>query len=89
MLALALRQSVRQEPLKKAAQLHIPEWDAAGVRKRCRREKGPLFIAAPYETRLDDVATTTSVPRPTISRAWRFAVAHALDAERPACRSLR
>ena len=32
MLALALRQSVRRQPMEVAAKLHIPEWDDAAVR---------------------------------------------------------
>ncbi len=82
LIALALRQVARRGALKKAAHLNIPEWDAAAVRQVTRREKGSLFIAAPHETRLDDVAITVSLPPADIARL-AFAVAHAIDAAAP------
>jgi NADH-quinone oxidoreductase subunit G len=83
MLALALRQSVRQAPLKKAAKLRIPDWDAAGVRNAVQDEKGPLYIASPFGTRLDDAATHTYRAPPDDIARLGFAVAHALDASSP------
>ncbi len=81
--ALALRQSVRQEPLKELDPLHIPLWQAAGVRTAIQDEKGPLFIATPHETRLDDVATLTYRGAPDDLARLGFAVAHALDPKAP------
>ncbi len=57
MLALALRQAVRQQPLKQVAKLRIPEWDDYSVRTAMQNAKGPLFIATPGNTRIDDIAS--------------------------------
>lgn len=59
MLALALRQSVRRQPMALAESLKIPEWHDSAVRDAVRGATGPLFIATPAGTRLDDVATMT------------------------------
>ena len=59
MLALSLRQSVRQQPARKAAAAGIPDWHDAAVRNLLQDERGPMFIATPDATRLDDVATQT------------------------------
>jgi NADH-quinone oxidoreductase subunit G len=82
-LALALRQSVRRQPMKIAAKLRIPEWDDAAVREAVQQQKGPLFIAAPYGTRLDDAATQTFHAAPDDLARLGFAVAHALSDEAP------
>src|SRR5204862_7594008 len=58
-LALALRQSVRQQPLRQADQVKIPRRNDAAVRTLMQQQHGPLFIATPTSTRLDDVATQT------------------------------
>ncbi|MEO8601970.1 MAG: NADH-quinone oxidoreductase subunit NuoG [bacterium] len=83
-LALALRQSVRQRPMRIAEALHIPLWLDHAVRDAVQEEKGPLFIAAPDATRLDDVATQTYRAAPDDVARLGFAVAHALDARAPA-----
>jgi NADH-quinone oxidoreductase subunit G len=83
MLALALRQSIRRAPLKKAADFGIPEWDAAGVRHAIQEERGPLYVASLAGTRLDDVATRTFRSSPKDIARLGFAVAHALDVESP------
>jgi NADH-quinone oxidoreductase subunit G len=83
-LALALRQSVKRQPLRVAAKLHIAEWDDASVREAVQEAKGPLFIAAPYATKLDDVATKTYRAAPADLARLGFAVAHALAGDAPA-----
>ncbi|MGA9179133.1 MAG: NADH-quinone oxidoreductase subunit NuoG [Desulfobacterales bacterium] len=77
--ALALRQSVRQEPMQELDPLHIPLWQDAGVREAVQDEKGPFFIATPYDSRLDDVATLTYHAAPDDLARLGFAVAHFLD----------
>lgn len=59
MLALALRQSVRQKPMEKIKAMNIPQWQDAAVREMMQKEKGPLYIASYHETKLDDIATKT------------------------------
>jgi NADH-quinone oxidoreductase subunit G len=83
MLALSLRQSVRREAVKIADKLHIPEWNDAAVRQAAQEKKGPLFVAAPCATRLDDIATAVYRAAPDELARLGFAVAHALHSEAP------
>ncbi len=84
MLALALRQSVRRQPDKAAAKLHIPAWDDHAVRELVQDRRGPLFIATVAPTRLDDIATETLRAAPADLARLGFAVARALDPAAPA-----
>lgn len=88
MLALALRQAVRCDPLKMAKKLKIPEWEDAAIIEATQQQKGPLFIATPDATRLDDVATHTYRAAPDDIARLGFAVAHALNADAPAVNDL-
>jgi NADH-quinone oxidoreductase subunit G len=88
-LALALRQSVLRKPLEIAARLKIPEWDAVAVREAIQEEKGPLFIAATYQTKLDDVAAETYQAAPDDLARLGFAVANSLDRSAPPVENLR
>jgi NADH-quinone oxidoreductase subunit G len=83
-LALALRQSVRQQPMEQADKLRIPRWLDHAVRELAQEEKGPLFIAAPSSTRLDDAATETFPGAPDDIARLGFAVANAIDPAAPA-----
>jgi len=78
-MALAVRQSVRQQPMEIPNGLKIPLWLDHGVRDAIQGAKGPLYIATPYATRLDDVATATFRAAPDDLARLGFAVAHALD----------
>jgi NADH-quinone oxidoreductase subunit G len=82
-LALALLQSVRQQPLRIADRLKIPRWNDAAVRVALQEAKGPLFIAAPYPTRLDEWATQTYRAAPDDLARLGFAVAHAVHDAAP------
>lgn len=83
MLALALRQSVRHQPMKIAERLRIPEWDDAAVREAVQQQRGPLFIATTDSTTLDDVATETYRGAPNDLALLGFAVAQALNSDAP------
>jgi NADH-quinone oxidoreductase subunit G len=83
LMALRLRQSVRQQPIQKANDLKIPLWLDHAVRELVQDEKGPLFIAAPFATRLDDVATEVVHSAPDELARLGFAVAHAIDENAP------
>jgi NADH-quinone oxidoreductase subunit G len=83
-MALSLRQSVRQQPLRRAERLQIPLWLDHAVRDVVQDERGPLFVATPAATRLDDVATETLRAAPDDLARLGFAVAHALDPAAPA-----
>ena len=82
-MALSLRQSVRQQPFEIAEKLHIPSWMNDAVRVAVQDARGPLFIAAPGATRLDDVAARTYQAAPEDVARLGFAVAHEIDPEAP------
>lgn len=88
MLALAVRQAVRQHPLKDIGQLNIPRWHDAAVRELIQDAKGPLFIASVSTTKLDEVATATYRAAPDGMARLGFAVAHLLNNKIPAVNRL-
>jgi NADH-quinone oxidoreductase subunit G len=82
-MALSLRQSVRRQPMEIAEKFRIPLWMDHGVRDALQDAKGPLYIATPYATRLDEIATATFRAAPDDLARLGFAVAHALDSSAP------
>ena len=82
-MALSVRQSVRQQPMEAVKKLKVPLWLDYGVRDAMQDAKGPLYIATPYRTRLDDVATATFRAVPDDLARFGFAIAHALDSRAP------
>ncbi len=88
-MALSVRQSVRQQPMEIARNLKIPLWMDHGVRDATQGAKGPLYIATPYATRLDEIATATFHAAPDDLARLGFAVAHALDSSAPASQDLQ
>lgn len=87
MLALAVRQSVRQAPLLEAS-AHMPIWHDAAAREYIQDGKGPLFISTVAPTKLDDAATGTYRASPDEIARLGFAVAHALDKSVPAVENI-
>ena len=83
-MALSLRQSVRQQPMQAIDTMRIPPWDDHAVRHVLQDAKGPLFVASPAATRLDDVATRTYRAAPDDVARLGFAIANALDNAAPA-----
>ncbi len=88
LLALSLRQAVRRKPMEIDKRLHIPEWDDAAVRNAVQQEKRPLFVAAPYRTKLEEVSTQAYHAAPDDLARLGFAVAHELDNGSPAVKGL-
>src|SRR5574340_535230 len=88
LLALALRQSVRQQPMEHARRLHIPEWDDTAVRNALQQRRGPVFLATPGSTRLDDAVREAWHAAPADIARLGFAVAHAIDPDAPAVADL-
>jgi len=88
LLALALRQSVRGKSLETALRLHIPEWHDEAVRGAVQQEKGDLFLATPYSTKLEDVSTYYYHAAPAELARLGFAVAHELDKASPSVSGL-
>ena len=83
MMALALKQAARNKPMEKVRGLGIPEWNDAFVRIAMQDEKGPLFIATPDNTGLDDLAEEVLRAAPDDLARLGFAVAHAIDPDAP------
>ena len=82
-MALSLRQSVRQEPMRLAEKMRIPLWLDHAVRELAQDARGPLFIATPAATRLDDIASATFHAAPDEIARLAFAVAHLIDSGAP------
>jgi NADH-quinone oxidoreductase subunit G len=78
-LALAVRQSIRQEPSKQAETVHIPKWHDAARREIAQEAKGPLFTTSISATKLDDVATQSYHAAPDDIARLGFAVANLID----------
>jgi NADH-quinone oxidoreductase subunit G len=83
MLAMAVRQSARRQPMQDAAKAHIPEWHDTAVREIVQERKGPVFLATIAETKLDDVATATYRSTPDDIARLGFAIARCVDAAAP------
>jgi NADH-quinone oxidoreductase subunit G len=87
-MALRIRQSLRQGPMEIADKLRVPRWLDHAVREAVQDERGPLFVISPYATRLDDVALKTVRATPGEIARLGFAIAHAIDEEAPAVAGL-
>jgi NADH-quinone oxidoreductase subunit G len=83
MLALAVRQSVRQRPLEKVSEAKIPLWNDAAARGLIQQQNGPLFLGSVSSTKLDNIATRTFHGAPESLVRIGFAVAHELDNSSP------
>ncbi len=75
MMALSVRQCIRNKSIGIAAKMGIPEWNDSAVRQLNHEVKSPLFIATPFSTKLDDVATETYYAAPDDLARLGFAVA--------------
>jgi NADH-quinone oxidoreductase subunit G len=80
--ALAVRQAAMQAPRAYAAAHGVERFDDAAIRSMTQDDYGPVYLAAPAATWLDDIATTYHAAPEEIAR-FGFAVAHALDAAAP------
>ncbi len=88
MLALAVRQSAKQQPMLEVNKLAIPEWNDAAARELIQDKKGPLFIATVAETKLDNIATKTFHAAPQDIARLGFAVANIIDSSAPSVSNL-
>ncbi|WP_119079698.1 NADH-quinone oxidoreductase subunit NuoG [Chitinophaga alhagiae] len=81
MLALAVRQAVRQVPMNEAMQqVHLAAWQDAAVREAMQEAKGPLFILHTFPTSLDELATGIHRDAPDNLARIAFAISRALGA---------
>ncbi|HEY9528416.1 MAG TPA: NADH-quinone oxidoreductase subunit NuoG, partial [Anaerolineales bacterium] len=88
MMALAVRQAVRQKPLEEISKASIPQWHDAAAREIIQDKKGPLFIASVSETKLHEVATGVYHAAPDDIARLGYAVAHLLDPSLPVVNNL-
>ncbi|MEX1238516.1 MAG: NADH-quinone oxidoreductase subunit NuoG, partial [Cyclobacteriaceae bacterium] len=89
MLALAVRQAVRQKPLEEIGQASIPQWHDAAAREIIQDKKGPLFIATVSGTKLDEVATGIFHGAPDDLARLGYVVANLLDPSIPPVKNIR
>lgn len=83
MIALAVRQSVRQKPMERLENIHINHWDDKTVRDALQQEKGPLFNITPSATKLDELALINLHTDPENIGVFGFAIAHFIDNANP------
>ena len=82
-LALALLQSIRQQPMEGVDELKIPQWDEAAVRNAVQNRRGPLFMAGHRQTWLHEYATDSYFAAPDDVARLGFAVAGSIGPEAP------
>ena len=87
MIALAIRQAVRNLPNEDAKKKGIPLWNDAPVRELAQDTKSPVFIATPFIDSLDDIAEQVFRASSREIAALGFAVAHKLNRKAPAAKT--
>jgi len=88
MMALQVRQAIRNIPLEESRKAGIPDWNDLAVRELLQDKKGPLYSATVDATKLDDAATRTYIATPGDIARLGFAVANAIDNTAPAVNDL-
>ncbi|MBS1681232.1 MAG: NADH-quinone oxidoreductase subunit NuoG [Bacteroidetes bacterium] len=83
MLALAVRQAARVQPMNEVAKANIPEWNDAAVREFVQDKNGPFFSATIHDTKLDELASEKYYAAPDDIARLGFAVAHRIDSAVP------
>lgn len=84
MMALQVRQAVRNVPRQVTRKMGIPDWNDIAVREVVQGNKGPFFSATVDATKLDDVATKPLHATPQDIARLGYAIAHAIDPTAPA-----
>ncbi|MBX3307275.1 MAG: NADH-quinone oxidoreductase subunit NuoG [Nitrospira sp.] len=74
-LALALLQSIRQQPMERVDELKISQWDEAAIRNAVQNRRGPLFLAGSRRTWFHAYATESYFAAPDDLARLGFAVA--------------
>ncbi len=83
MLGLALRQNILRQPTREALRLPIHEYEDSAIHEAIQVGRGPLYIATPDVTRLDEETPNTYRAAPQDIARFGFAVAHAIDPAAP------
>jgi len=83
LLDLTLRQAVQNRPKEDLKKFGIPEWNDIFVKIAIQERKGPLFVATPEQTGLDELAEQCFRAAPDDIARLGFAVAHEIDPSAP------
>jgi NADH-quinone oxidoreductase subunit G len=83
MIALALRQAVRNAPDEEAKAKSIPLWNDAPVRELAQDKRSPVFIATPFTSSLDEIAEDIFQATPQDIADLGYTVAQILSNEAP------
>lgn len=78
-LALALLQSIRQQPMERVDELKIPRWDEVAVRNAVQKRRGPLFLTGHQRTWFHEYATDSYFAAPDDIARLGFAIAGSID----------
>ncbi len=87
-LALAILQSVRQQPMERVDDLKIPRWDETAVRNAMQDKRGPLFVTGYRRTWFHDYATDSYFAAPDDIARLGFAVAGIIGNDAPSVPNL-
>ncbi|MEH6551960.1 MAG: NADH-quinone oxidoreductase subunit NuoG [Pseudomonadales bacterium] len=83
-LALSLRQAVTHNMAAELGEtLGLQDWQDAAIRNLAQNQRKPLYAIAVKDTRLDDIAISTSAMAPDDIARLGFAVAHFIDDSLP------
>lgn len=88
MMALAVRQAIRQKGFEISRQMGIPDWHDAAVREAVQKQYGPLYVSTPSATKLDDIAKATHRAAPGDIARLGYAIAHELDSNAPSVENI-
>jgi len=83
MIALALRQAVRNVPDEEAKKKGIPSWNDAPLRVLAQDARSPVFIATPFIDSLDVIAESTFRATPQDIANLGYSIAQKLDDRAP------
>ena len=83
MIALALRQAVRNVPDEEAKKKGIPSWNDAPLRVLAQDAGSPVFIATPFIDSLDVIAESTFRATPQDIANLGYSIAQKLDDRAP------
>jgi NADH-quinone oxidoreductase subunit G len=88
MIALALRQAVRNRSNEEANEKGIPLWNDAPVRELAQNSKSPVYISTPFKDNLDEIAEITiRASYPEIADLG-FAIASSLNNRAPVLKKI-
>lgn len=83
MMALAIRQALRNVPNEEAVKKGIPLWNDSPVRELAQHSRSPLFILTSYWDNLDTEAEEVIRAEPEDLAGIGLSIAHILDSEAP------